>query len=53
MLSELRSQIEYYFDFYRFYAMDKWGTIGPDEYGFILIATCVVGYMYMKSANRK
>ncbi len=53
MLYDLQTSAVYYMDFYRDYAVRWWGSIGPAEYGTLLVGTLVFGYYLLKSANRK
>lgn len=41
-----------YLDFYQWFLWDKWENMTPMQYGYLLVAIAVVGYLAMKSAPR-
>lgn len=45
--------ITYYLRWYRDYFLDWWADMGPSEYGTMLIAIGLFGWMLMKSSIRK
>jgi len=53
MLENIWTTITLYLEFYRHYAMQRWSSITPAEYGMLLIGVGVFGWILMKSANRK
>ena len=48
--ANLTDQFHYYMRFYRNYALDKWETITPMQYGVLLISIGVFGWILMKNA---
>lgn len=53
MQSTIWETFFYYLDFYRDYALRRWSSITPFEYGVLLIGVGVFGWILLKSANRK
>jgi hypothetical protein len=44
--------IQYYIRWYQNYFLDCWADLGPSEYGTLLIAIGVFGWLLMKSSNK-
>ncbi len=44
---------QYYLKWYQDYAIDCWDSMGPSEYGMLLIGIGVFGWLLMKSSARQ
>lgn len=49
----LIGSVSQYLRFYRNYAVERWEHLRPMEYGIILIAVGVLGWVLMKNASRR
>ncbi len=52
-LADVSDRVSYYLRFYRNYALDRWDSMTPMQYGVLLIGIGLFGWLLMKSANQK
>ena len=44
--------VNYYLTFYKNYFLHAWNNLTPMQYGFLLVAVAVIGYLLMKSGAK-
>jgi hypothetical protein len=52
-LASVTERVQYYLRFYRNYALDRWDSLTPMQYGVLLISIGVFGWILMKNASHK
>ena len=45
--------VHYYLSFYKNFFLRAWNNITPMQYGMLLVAVAVIGYLLMKSGAKK
>ena len=53
VFASLSERFGFYVRFYRNYAMDRWDSLSPMEYGVLLISIGVFGWILMKNTGRR
>ena len=45
-------QVNFYWSFYKNYFLHAWNNLTPMQYGLLLVAVAVIGYLLMKSGAK-